>query len=154
MGSILTGVTFCYWTFWFSRSKASDVNTGIIAILGVSKNLYWAWWTSSFLDLGTALYGMKKFKLQLLKWLNQEIDTIDETILPVKGTVTTDNVKTLMETGTLTLTCKLFLCERCNTIEARINGRQNTGGTSDNKPSFQIKISNFPSAKRACCVQN
>ena len=32
MGSIPTGVTFCYWTFWFSRSKASDVNTGIIAI--------------------------------------------------------------------------------------------------------------------------
>ena len=30
-GSILTGVTFCHWIFWFSRSKGSDANIGIIA---------------------------------------------------------------------------------------------------------------------------
>ena len=33
-GSILTGVTFCYWTFLFSRGKASDANIGIIANFG------------------------------------------------------------------------------------------------------------------------
>ena len=32
-GSILTGVTFCYWNFLFSQSKASDASIGIIAIL-------------------------------------------------------------------------------------------------------------------------
>ena len=32
-GSILTGVTFCYWIFLFSYNKASDANIGIIAIL-------------------------------------------------------------------------------------------------------------------------
>ena len=32
-GSILTGITFCYWNFLFSRNKASDANIGIIAIL-------------------------------------------------------------------------------------------------------------------------
>ena len=30
-GSILTGVTFCYWNFLFSWSKVSDANIGIIA---------------------------------------------------------------------------------------------------------------------------
>ena len=27
----LLEVTFCYWNFWFSRSKSSDANIGIIA---------------------------------------------------------------------------------------------------------------------------
>ena len=31
LGSILTGVTFCYWNFLFSHSIASDANIGIIA---------------------------------------------------------------------------------------------------------------------------
>ena len=30
-GSILTGITFCYWKFLFSHSKVSDANIGIIA---------------------------------------------------------------------------------------------------------------------------
>ena len=30
-GSIFIGVTFCYWNFLFSHSKASDVNIAIIA---------------------------------------------------------------------------------------------------------------------------
>ena len=30
-GSILTGVTFCYWNFLFLHSQASDANIGIIA---------------------------------------------------------------------------------------------------------------------------
>ena len=31
-GSVLTGVTFCYWNSSFSRSKASDANIGIIFV--------------------------------------------------------------------------------------------------------------------------